>query len=289
MKNISKKTSSRMKIIGATATAVFSLTSAFAGTYAWFSNNTSVSASGASIKVVAPELLEYEMYYLSSFTDDESNSHDGNQNSITSIFSGYYQESEDATFTKINYEDGDVSDDPDPTSIDHLWPAHKLTYAFVITQSTINQLSISSWSEVTGTAEVSDNNPVCLSWAINVYGKAYNVPKTNNTNNDVAAGYVSYFDDIKHNRLNDVFNYSQVSPAVPPKPEVVITNDIPTNDEDEQTIVYFTIEFSNDESTFYKLNETTGYYERYISGDLIGFNSNCYERLSLSELTIKIA
>ena len=51
MKNNLKKTRSRMKIIGATATAVFSLASVFAGTYAWFAMNENVTATGMNIQV----------------------------------------------------------------------------------------------------------------------------------------------------------------------------------------------------------------------------------------------
>ena len=279
------KTRTRLKIIGAAATAVFSLASAFAGTYAWFATCGNVTATNMSITIVAPEQLEYELYYLSSFTDGQSVTHDGNQNSTTNIFSGYQLDYSSATFTKVNYVDGAVSNDPDPTNISHLWPAHKLTYAFVITQSSMEKLAITSWNETTGAASVSDGNPVCLSWAINIYGAAFNVSKTQNTANDVATGYASYFAAIK----TDVFDYSQASPASTPREEIVITDDIPANEEDEQTIVYFTIEFSNDVSTFYKLNKTTGYYELYVSGETVGFNSNCYEGLSLSGLTLRIA
>ena len=295
MKNISKKTRTKIKIASATATAIFSLASAFAGTYAWFSNNTQVNVSGASIKVVAPDLIDYEMYYLSSFTDEESVSHNGNQNPITNFFSGYQLAYEDATFTQVDYLDGEVTNDPDPTNISHLWPAHKLTYAFVITHSKMTKLSISSWGETTGAAEVSDSNPVCLSWAINIYGAAYSVPKTNNISSDVSTGFASYYADLcdyynneEGHVLNDVFNYSQALPAPSQKPSISITNSIPENVGETQTIVYFTIEFSNDKSTFYKFNKTSGYYELYVSGETVGFNSNCYEGLSLTGMTIRI-
>lgn len=288
MKGYSSKLRTKLKIAGATATAIFSLASVVTFTYAWFASNNSVTATGASITVLAPDSLDYEMYYLSSFTDEESASRPGNQNPTTNYFSGYHLDFEDATFTKVTFENGYIADDPDPTNISHLWPAHKLTYAFIITQSTMTSLSINAWDESTGAAEVSQNNPVCLSWAINVYGAAYSVTKTNNDANDVATAYQSYYADVHAGELNDAFNYSQASPAPSPKPEVYITSDIPENVGNTRTIVFFTIEFSNETSTFYKLNKTTGFYELYVSGETTGFNSNCYEGLSLTGMTIKI-
>ena len=287
-----RKTLTRIKIVAATMTAVFSLFAAISGTYAWFSTNQSVSVGGGSFKVMTPEQIEYEMYYLDSFTDSESESHDGNQNSITDIFSGYQVEYEDASFTKINYEDGVVTDDPDPTNIEHLWPAHKLTYAFIIKGSkAMSKLSITDWSEVTGSASVGEDDPVHLSWAIDIYGAAYSVLDSGDDEADIATGYQSYYADLRANPspITDAFDYSEDDPATDPVEEVVVVSDVDDNLDGYRTIVFFTIEFSNDEETFYRLNKTTGYYEHYTSGDLTGFNSNCYEGLTLSSLTISIA
>ncbi len=51
MKGYSNKTRTRLKIVGATATAIFSLASVFTGTYAWFAINNSVTATGMSVSV----------------------------------------------------------------------------------------------------------------------------------------------------------------------------------------------------------------------------------------------
>ena len=48
MKKFDKKT---WKVVGASGMAIFSLSSAFAGTYAWFAMNASVSATGMSVKI----------------------------------------------------------------------------------------------------------------------------------------------------------------------------------------------------------------------------------------------
>ena len=48
MKKFDKKT---WKVVGASGMAIFSLSSAFAGTYAWFAMNTNITATGMSVKI----------------------------------------------------------------------------------------------------------------------------------------------------------------------------------------------------------------------------------------------
>lgn len=290
---MNSKMKTRLKIIGATATAVFSLASVFTGTYAWFASNNTVTASGATIQVVAPEQLEYDIYYLSSFTDENSATKPGNYNAATGLFSGYQTAYENAAFTQISFSEGQVTNSPNPLNISALWPAHKLTFAFVITQSAMSKLTITDWGEGEGNeaanaAKVNVSQYVRLSWAIDIYGEAYNVTSTGNVLNDISTGYASYFAD---NQVTDVFNYSESELAnLPPnaKDPIDVVDSVEENEAGEITIVYFSIEFSNDTSTFYKFNESTGYYDHYVSGDTTGFNSNCYEGLSLTSLVFSI-
>lgn len=53
MRSMPKKARTRLKIIGATATAVFSLASVFTGTYAWFAQQNNVYASAMNIRVAS--------------------------------------------------------------------------------------------------------------------------------------------------------------------------------------------------------------------------------------------
>lgn len=285
MKTGTKKKMKINTIVVATAVTIFTLFSSITGVYAWFNANQSASVTGMTFSVVVPDSLEYELYYLRTFTDDESNTRDGNYNSTTGVFSGYQEDFETATFRKINFEDGVVTDSPDPTNIMHLWPAHKLTFAFVITASNMNKLSLTDWSETVGSAVTEDDNDVCLSWAINIYGKAFSVLDTSavsgNNLHDLAVGYESYFAASK----TDVFEYSEEDPAPPVKETLDIVSSVPVNADGYRTIVYFTIEFSNDETTFYRLDESTG---KYVY-DTVNGNSNCYEGLSITNLEFTIA
>ena len=53
MKQLTNKMRTRLKIVGATATAVFSLASVFTATLAWFASNQNVTASAGSISIQA--------------------------------------------------------------------------------------------------------------------------------------------------------------------------------------------------------------------------------------------
>ncbi len=287
MKTTRRKISNRIKIVGATLTAIFSLFSVFTATYAWFATNQSVTATGMQLTVKAPDNLEFELYYLSSFEDESHNTKDGNINSTTSINSGYEVDYEDATFTKINYSEGVVTNDPNPTNIDHLWPAHKLTFAAVIANGSASKLSLTDWNEGEGeetaaTPKTSASQYVRLSWAIDIYGAAYSVADSGNDAADVATAYASsYYAASK----TDVFTYSESNLAnETTKEELDVIGSVPALTTGYKTILFFTIEFSNANSTFYRYNSATSYYVQ----DSVNGNSNCYERLALNSLEFKI-
>lgn len=267
-------------------TIIFSLAAAFSGTIAWFANERAATVTTGAFSVVAPEGLIFDIYYLNTFTDEEEVTQQGNYNATLDCYSGYEVDYEDANFAKINFEDEVVVDVPDPTNVRHLWPAHKLTYAIVITSSTLTGFTLSNWSEgegheLEGAAKVDEDTYVRLSWAIDIYGVAYSVQKTENVLADIANGYKNnYFSAEK----NSVFNYSEALPADEEEKEILdIIDDVPVNPTGYRTIVYFTIEFSNDEDTFYRYNKTTGYYNKSTSG-----NSNCYEGLALTSLEFSL-
>ena len=294
MKMLRKKISTRLKIVAATATVIFTLATVFTSTIAWFSTKTSVEVTGGTFTVQNVSGLEYDLYYLDHFVVNETNK-DGNFNTVCDIHSGYEVAYTNAVFNKIDFDENGnvidneqniVSDDLNPTNISHLWPAHKLTYAIVIKNGSIGRFSLQSWDEETDedskTKDNLDNDVlISLSWAINLYGASYSVNKTNNVAADVATGFASY----RVASLSDTFNYSQALPAPPTKQAINVINNASGESGDlTRQILYFSIEFDDDPDTYYELDEEDSYYTKSTSG-----NSNCYENLILKDLVFMLS
>ena len=291
---LKKKISTRLKIVAATATVIFTLATVFTSTIAWFSTKTSVEVSGGTFTVQNVSGLEYDLYYLDHFVVNESNK-DGNFNTTCNIHSGYEVAASNPVFYKVNFDDDGhvidneqniVSEELDPTNISHLWPAHKLTYAIVIKNGSVGRFSLQSWDEETDedtkTKDNLDNDVlISLSWAINLYGASYSITKTNDVAADVATGFATYTGAT----LSDTFNYSQASPAPLPRQAInVINNASGESGELTRQILYFSIEFDDSSDTYYELDTNDSYYTKSVYG-----NSNCYENLILKDLVFMLS
>ena len=294
MKMFEKKINTRLKIVAATATVIFTLATVFTSTIAWFSTKTSVNVSGGTFTVKNASGLQYDLYYLDHFVVNESNK-DGNFNTVVSKHSGYEVAAGTPVFNKVNYNDEGqvidneqnvVSDDLNPTNISHLWPAHKLTYAIVVTSGDLNRFTLESWDEETDedtkTKDNLDNDVlISLSWAINLYGAAYNVTKTNDVTADIASGFATSYSGAT---LNDTFTYSQASPAPQPRQAINVVNSVSGASSDAtRQILYFSIEFDDSSDTYYELDTNDSYYTKSVDG-----NSNCYENLILKDLVFML-
>lgn len=274
---------------------IFGLASAFTGTAAWFQTSRSVEKTVGSFQVSALPGVEFNLYYLDVFTNGD----DGNWNSTIGEYSGYEADSNGATFLPVAYnQDGTVdttnSHSKNPTAITYLWPAHKLTFAIALTSGDFGALTLEDWAEGTRTVldgdlpRVSVQKAVSLSWAINIYGAVFKVPSQQGDElltedqrilAEVSRGYVSYRAASK----TDVFDYHETyaDPSDEPSTPMNVVSSAPSGT--GRTIVYFTIEFSDDPSTWYKLL-STGYYQQ----DSDEGNSNCYESLRLTSLSFSL-
>ena len=99
-----KKINTRLKIVAATATVIFTLATVFTSTIAWFSTKASVNVSGGTFTVKNASGLQYDLYYLDHFVVNESNK-DGNFNTVVSKHSGYEVAAGTPVFNKVNYND----------------------------------------------------------------------------------------------------------------------------------------------------------------------------------------
>lgn len=307
---------------------LFGLCAVASGTYAWFNSNRSFETTSGAFEISAGPTIEYELFYLDHFVDGNSQTKPGNQNPTTHYYSGYETEYDTAVFSP-------TENNPDSLNIQQLWPAHKLTFAILMEGSEFGDLKVDTWSEqlpvddipmaiVPSEGEGEDTNiRISLAWAINVYGKAYNLVKStgdDNKVNDIARAYTSYKGvavasnygslpaDQKETKAPDVFNYtpnveiegtiSDDEMTVKPSNALIATSSDAVEIVDEgvcdRTIIFFTIEFSNDSQTFYEFSSSSfivdpedeqdpGHNEFYYCLDVDG-NSNCYENLALASL-----
>ena len=278
------KISAKLKIAGATFTTIFTLLSAFTATYAWFSTNMTFSAAADSFTVEARDGIQFNLYYLHHFAIDQTTNKNGNYNFDIDSFSGYELSYINPVFIQVNYDsEGHIIDSDDPTNISHLWPAHKVTYAIVVTSGQFEGFNLDSWGEIRSPSVITRVNDqdveISLSWATDMYGGAYYVTSTENVANDIATGYTSYVND---STVTDKFLYSQDNIAPEVKPSINIVDSVSGESGDNKRIIlYFSIEFSDDESTYYT------YQNPYYVKDTLG-NSNCYENLSFTNLVFKL-
>ncbi len=279
------KRKSRVIVLNALL-CLFSLSGIISGTTAWFSSNKTVEVTGSSFTVTTPDDLDFDLYYLESFTVDTVVKN-GNYNPGIMKFAGYETsyDASYATFTQVEYDEDDLvvedNEKGNPTNITKLWPAHRLTYA-IVTSESVSSFSLTDWSEETSeNSKTGASSYVSISWAINMYGAAYSIEATGTVTDDIQAAFASYEAETS---LEDKFTYSEADPAPDTVETITIVDSIPNQVDDYLTVLFFTLEFSNDSDTYYSYDEDTGYYTKSTSG-----NSNCYENLLINGLVFNLA
>ena len=292
-KHISKKINT---IVLSTGVVIFSLAAAFSGTIAWFNTTKNQTVSAGSFAVTAPEGVSYDLYYLRDFTlNPGPGTKDGNYDTTTGKFIGYEVASGTANFEQVESEYG--VDEPNPTVISDLWPNHFLTFAIVVNSGSVNTFKLTTWSETRipsiYTVVDEQNVQISLSWATNIYSKAYYVSDVtdspdisggfNTFNGEIFAQTPTVVNQFKYDENNN-FDEDHLAPEPPlPKNEITFFDSVSgTDGANKHAIVYFSIEFSNDSSTFYSYENE--HYVKNAQG-----NSNCYRTLQLTGLNFSLS
>ncbi|MBP5092138.1 MAG: hypothetical protein J6328_06260 [Bacilli bacterium] len=253
-------------------------------TYAWFAINHTVSATGMSISAYDDsEPYSIELYYYNGNFDGDLNYANPTNNphgylgypSITGTFAD--------NFTRAS------GNNEHQTSSAALYPARKLTYAAIISSNggaRSATLAVEDFLSPSGNSYTIDENvekPILLSYAIDVHCDY--CPRANVDSK--LADYMShdYFATLNHAGQSyggaalDKFAVNSSDPGA----QVLASN---LEIDAQGTIIFFTVIFSDDASTYYSFVENDGlknYYEKDSGGD-----SNCYMSLSfqLTDLVV---
>ncbi len=276
-----KRTKTGKTIALATFYSVFSMVISFSGTYAWFQAKRSVSAYASSFTVTREKGQEAKLYFYR-----------GNYNGKTKVYSGYDKETtwtdfdsmfvpvdEDA-YKSIRAEDGELypsSDTNNPLNTSRIWPGYSLTYALVFTPYkkgnyglTLTSFDDSSKKESYISLGEGKTARRSLSYAIDRYGSLSD--KESGEAYLSLSSYQDRFDSVPENPID-------------PKKATTIVSPVLLDDLSKEKVLYFTIRFSNDKSTFYSENEKTGYWEKNPDSPS---ESNCYENLSFSATSFQM-
>ena len=244
------------KLIRTALLSLLSLSSGVTGTLAWFTANRKVSIEAGSFEVVTPEGQEATLYY-----------HSLNYNESLKQYAGFEKSSLNDNYSSFNVVD--ENNTPSPTSTLYLWPNFQLTYALVFTPIKVGTFSfkLKSWnSEQSKDKYVSEGKGIRLSWAINMYAYICEDDTTfSNAEEYFNSHETSSFFSSKQDDLSDDLEQGNITYEV--------------SDISKSVVVYFTIEFSNDSSTYYEKNSSDDYWSQ---NDNSSTQSMCYENLKFN-------
>lgn len=228
-------------------------------TFAWFINKRTAVVTAEGFQVVLPEAQKVDFYRQKhNFIDSEKK------------YSGFEKEKltkeEKMEFVKIEGgESNRFTDDP----AKGLWPNHQICYAMVfipIREGTFS-FSLTSFTSAPSKDKLLNDSKkgLSLSFAIDLFAKAYEY-------DDTFAKADSFFSTQGTTGNEDLFKVDEENPRN------IHSYTFPVSKENKY-VLYFSILFSNDSSTYYSevTEDNKTYYER--KPDSIS-QSNCYEGLS---------
>lgn len=277
MSSLTKSKELKLRIIGMTSLALLSLASLFVGTAAWFNTKRAVAVEAGTFQVVTPDDQKAELYYYNGNFNQNSEKYSG-YNKIDDLNSISFENS----FSKV---DESTKTENNPCSTKELWPGYKLTYALQFTPNEDASYGLELLdvefedSETKKILEDGKETPISLSWVFEVYG-AYAADEETNAK--------VYLDStLKHT--------CQVNKENPLKEKTQIVAKQKKN-KSKESILFFTIEFSNDPSTFYQEIESTQETNADSTSTITKWKqnndsptqSNCYEGLSITSMVFRL-
>ena len=252
-------------------------------TYAWFATNHAVSATGLTVSAKSEEPLSVDLYYYNgNFVDDPNYANPTkaphgylSANSVTGTFA--------QNFTAVS------GNNEYQTSSAGLYPGRKLTYAVVVgnpgSSAVSIGFSITDFDSDSGDSYIAEteDEPILLSYAIDIHCDycsytAVNTHMANYMANDYIPA-LSHTSQYVSSTAKDLFDVDSEDPG-----QIDLLSGASCGT--EGMVIFFTVIFSDDPSTYYSFVETDedkNYYEKTTSGD-----SNCYMSLGfqLKEMVV---
>lgn len=241
-------------------------------TFAWFINRRTAVVTAEGFQVVLPEAQKVDFYRQKhNFIDSEMNDPKKNYG----FEKEKLKEEEKKEFKKIDV--GKSNQVSDPTG--KLWPNHQICYAMVFTPIRDGNFTFSLTSYVSKPSTekfLQNGRGLSLSFAIDLFAQAYKYDGTFPIKGDVTLLLLpsanSFFSTQSTNDNPDLFRVDENNSSN-------IQSYSFEARKEQKYVLYFSILFSNDSSTYYSevTNGNKTYYQR--EPESIS-QSNCYEGLS---------
>ena len=278
----------KASLITSVVIGLLAVCTAGVSTYAWFQANASAtisaSESSTSITVTKPDQLVYEYYYYNS------NSTNGYKTGDSyTAFTGA-----GGAFTLISSTTTTAY-----TSVSNLWPGYKMSFCVKVTTDKAFKLTLANSAVTKGVLSSSTGyrylyttstttDDIDLARAIHIYADI-------STSNEKATfdNFISG-KDTESADLTNKYEYSKISAGT-----ISLSTGLSTLIDQESALesttyyIYYTVEFSNDSTTYYREVDKDGVTQyvpkadstsvkRYFIYDPTNGNSNCYAGLSFS-------
>ena len=272
---------------------LISFGAAATATFAWFTVNRNANLGNSNISI-DQSVGSYKLkYYEGNYTTE-----DGKKK-----YTGYQDYGKISSCTYSDFKE--MSDSaPELWNITDMFPDTRYTFAIELTISSGSQISraglaITKYTSTNSTAvdknpltmyKVNPNNTdevlggIYLSEAINIYAEGM-VKQDNTSMNKPSLNFLNGFKLDKSDSLRDVFKESGDGKNFNGVDLASVTDDSSLSG--KTIVVFFTIEFSNANDTYYTYSHRSG-NDIYYYKDTVNGSSNCYQLLSFSVTALSL-